>query len=491
MDAISCSRACSTSRCWPSRERTATATTSCAGYGPPGLEDVGDASVYGTLRRLYSAGALTSYVVPSDEGPHRKYYGINDRGRRCWRTRARRGGVRRHRRRPSDRLGGSGVTAATGVSRQAQDYLAASSTNWPTSRGGPQRPARGPRPPPRRAHRRGRRPSARRPARPAGRLRRRPPRVRRPPARGGARGVATWAPAGRRPRLGRVRRALPAGAIRRLLVELRPAWWVLRGYLVCWCPACSAGLRRGPPRAGADAQPPPRGAPRPRRRGRVGDPGPATSAAVGVVVAAAGCSWSWPRSASRTASDDIRVRVYADAWAPGPEVPAEDYPLLSRYGPVTDVFPYAADGTPLEGVLLYDQDGRPLKVGFQQWWADRCARVLDQPQAADGVAVPNSYPQSYVLDPAGVDLSRSVPRPPSCATDVPGPPSPCRPSRPPQSPLTPATDPAAPSPTPGPSWGVPPSNRRRPPCAAAPAVQRRAPGVLSRFASCREHEGTR
>jgi PadR family transcriptional regulator, regulatory protein PadR len=46
-----------------------------------GLEDIGDASVYGTLRRLYSAGALTSYVVPSDGGPHRKYYGINDQGR--------------------------------------------------------------------------------------------------------------------------------------------------------------------------------------------------------------------------------------------------------------------------------------------------------------------------------------------------------------------------------------------------------------------------
>ena len=46
-----------------------------------GLADVGDASVYGTLRRLYTAGALTSYVAPSDEGPHRKYYGINPRGR--------------------------------------------------------------------------------------------------------------------------------------------------------------------------------------------------------------------------------------------------------------------------------------------------------------------------------------------------------------------------------------------------------------------------
>jgi PadR family transcriptional regulator, regulatory protein PadR len=46
-----------------------------------GLADVGDASVYGTLRRLYRAGALTTYVMPSDEGPHRRYYGINDRGR--------------------------------------------------------------------------------------------------------------------------------------------------------------------------------------------------------------------------------------------------------------------------------------------------------------------------------------------------------------------------------------------------------------------------
>ena len=46
-----------------------------------GLTEVGDASVYGTLRRLYSSGALTSYVVPSDEGPHRKYYAISERGR--------------------------------------------------------------------------------------------------------------------------------------------------------------------------------------------------------------------------------------------------------------------------------------------------------------------------------------------------------------------------------------------------------------------------
>ncbi|GAA1976390.1 MULTISPECIES: PadR family transcriptional regulator [Amycolatopsis] len=58
-----------------------------------GLDEVGDASVYGTLRRLYKGGLLTSYVVPSEEGPHRKYYSMNELGRRrlaesgnTWRT---------------------------------------------------------------------------------------------------------------------------------------------------------------------------------------------------------------------------------------------------------------------------------------------------------------------------------------------------------------------------------------------------------------------
>ncbi|PSL03199.1 PadR family transcriptional regulator [Haloactinopolyspora alba] len=46
-----------------------------------GLDEVGDASVYGTLRRLYRAGALTTYVVPSETGPHRKYYSVNGTGR--------------------------------------------------------------------------------------------------------------------------------------------------------------------------------------------------------------------------------------------------------------------------------------------------------------------------------------------------------------------------------------------------------------------------
>jgi PadR family transcriptional regulator PadR len=45
-----------------------------------GLQEIAEASVYGTLRRLFSDGLLSSYVVPSDEGPHRKYYAITQRG---------------------------------------------------------------------------------------------------------------------------------------------------------------------------------------------------------------------------------------------------------------------------------------------------------------------------------------------------------------------------------------------------------------------------
>ena len=219
------------------------------------------------------------------------------------------------------------------------------------------------------------------------------------------------------------RRALPAlRGTRRLLVELRPGWWVLRGYLVVLVPCLLD-------RDYTDDIP----VPAPMGSHELGVLLVVAAVAgsvilgrrklpkaLGAIVVAAGVLLVLAAAVlANGIRSDLRNDLFAAAWATGPQVPDEAYPLLSRHGPVTNVFPYAADGTPLDGVLLYDQDGRPLKVGFQQWWADQCARVLDQPLAADGVAVPNSYPQSYELDPAGVDLSRSIPRPPSsCQTDV-------------------------------------------------------------------------
>ena len=47
-----------------------------------GLDGVGDASVYGTLRRLEQAGHLKSRLQPSESGPARKYYSVTASGQR-------------------------------------------------------------------------------------------------------------------------------------------------------------------------------------------------------------------------------------------------------------------------------------------------------------------------------------------------------------------------------------------------------------------------
>lgn len=190
--------------------------------------------------------------------------------------------------------------------------------------------------------------------------------------------------------------------VRRLVVELRPAWWVLRGYLVVLVPCLLPTNRtRDFP------------VPAPLGSDELG--------AVLVLAAVVGSVALGRRSLPRPArtlvavagvllalTGFVLVRDKGEASvAQASSVPLAtdravgEWPLLSRSGPVTDVLPYAADGTPLTGVLLFDQDGRPLRVGQQQWWADGCLRRPVPPRAADGVAVPFSYPQGYVLQSGG------------------------------------------------------------------------------------------
>jgi PadR family transcriptional regulator PadR len=45
-----------------------------------GFDGVGDASVYGTLRRLEQAGHLESRLAASNSGPARKYYSVTPSG---------------------------------------------------------------------------------------------------------------------------------------------------------------------------------------------------------------------------------------------------------------------------------------------------------------------------------------------------------------------------------------------------------------------------
>ena len=47
-----------------------------------GFADLADASVYGTLRRLFRAGLIDAEVVESETGPPRKYYELNQEGER-------------------------------------------------------------------------------------------------------------------------------------------------------------------------------------------------------------------------------------------------------------------------------------------------------------------------------------------------------------------------------------------------------------------------
>ncbi len=75
--------------------------------------------------------------------------------------------------------------------------------------------------------------------------------------------------------------------------------------------------------------------------------------------------------------------------------------MSSRLGPVTNIYPYSRDGQPLDDVLLFDQDGRPLRAAFQEWWPDGCSRTVDHPRAADGGVVEFAHPQRYSLLPQG------------------------------------------------------------------------------------------
>jgi hypothetical protein len=185
--------------------------------------------------------------------------------------------------------------------------------------------------------------------------------------------------------------------VREFVPQLRPAWWVLRGYLVGALPAIAA------PNSTDDFPIPAVGGSnflgflfvlgaivasvwlgkhpggRWRRRAVIAGNALLVMFALGLVSEVDHRMTGGPQFASSTG------------------VPSEVPRLSSPHGPVTNIYPYASDGTPLKDVLLYDQDGRPLRSEIQHWWADRCQRAVSYPQAADGVGVEHSYPKSYLL----------------------------------------------------------------------------------------------
>jgi len=217
--------------------------------------------------------------------------------------------------------------------------------------------------------------------------------------------------------------------VRAFLPELRPAWWVLRAYLLVLIltAAFSPGYDLGP------------------------IPNPGTKHGLAEILATGIAIWLSVRVGRRNRPLPQPARVLAISanvliafvaivvlgnmrsvsfsqviGTLSPEQP----PFAAAFaaGPATNIYPYSQDGKPLTNVLLYDQDGLPITV--QQSEAQ-----TTYPIGADGKVITNAYPLTQ----------RHMNGDPVVAPRVAFPPWP-----------TPSAT-ASPSPTSGPSAGPSPS----------------------------------
>ncbi|MGV9303718.1 hypothetical protein ACWDLG_10130 [Nonomuraea sp. NPDC003727] len=180
------------------------------------------------------------------------------------------------------------------------------------------------------------------------------------------------------------------------LPELRPGWWVLRGYVLAMLLISVADEEQLVPDALGEIA--------------------LVAAAVWISVLLGRAPRSrWPRLTSALASGIAALgllagAVHADQMRMRLENPPMAYeaPIqmdtVSSFGDVVNIRPYAKDGTPLTDVYLYDQDGRPVTTNFED-----SGYVVDR---SCGEPVLNRYPLPLV-EPAvepGVE-DGSVPAP--------------------------------------------------------------------------------
>ena len=172
------------------------------------------------------------------------------------------------------------------------------------------------------------------------------------------------------------------------LPQLRPAWWVLRGYLpvLILTAVFSPGYLVGPiPNLGSK-----RGLAElvlmavaiwlsvrigQRRRSSVGLAGWATFTANGMIAIFGLIVLS---GMARGASIEV---VNA-----GPTTQSMSSGTPFSTGDVTNIYPYSQDGKPLNNVLLFDQEGRPVTL------PDTGDPVTQNPTGADGQPITNAFP---------------------------------------------------------------------------------------------------
>jgi len=237
---------------------------------------------------------------------------------------------------------------------------------------------------------------------------------------------AYGARSGERPRryqvvLAALRRTATYRAVADFLPQLRPAWWILRGYLAVL--VLTAVFQTW-------------------RDGFISlhlIPYPLTSRGLLQVVATVVAIWisiaigrrrlalsrGW-RSAALLANGLIALAAlppllsmsasFGSAYYVSSGVPR--YPVyepqnrppfcVTQLGPVTNIYAYSKDGKPLQDVLLYDQNGQPVVVQCPEGKgvAGRGQVTVRYPTGADGQPIMNAYP----LTETGADGS-TVPPP--------------------------------------------------------------------------------
>ncbi|MEV4164370.1 hypothetical protein [Nonomuraea dietziae] len=205
-------------------------------------------------------------------------------------------------------------------------------------------------------------------------------------------------------RLGAARASLaghPAfGQLAAFLPELRPGWWVLRGYALAMLLISAAG----------DAQ-------------LVPD-------ALGEFALVAGVIWlsvvlgrmprgRWLRITSALASGFAVLALMLGflgaqslSGSAGPSPLAYQEPvtvdMMASVGEISNIRPYAKDGTPLSDVYLYDQDGRPVTTNPEMF-----GYTVDR---SCGEPVLNRYPLPLRLESSSPESTQA---PAACATAAP------------------------------------------------------------------------
>lgn len=174
-------------------------------------------------------------------------------------------------------------------------------------------------------------------------------------------------------------------AIREYLPELRPAWWVLRGYLAV---LVLAVMLRG------DQEIHP-------------IPNPFTSGGLVEIIAMVAAvvfsvklgrwagsrpgrvSWTLRAGNALVALSGLLALGTMSTMPVWMGTPSASGGMPDAYaaGPLTNIYPYTTDGKPLYGVLLYDQDGKPLTV-----IGNADGIITQYPIAADGQPITNEYP---------------------------------------------------------------------------------------------------